>query len=74
MKRRYPPRSQRTTNWAARRPAQGLGYVVVRMAPLALIALAVIFDQVTPANWPFNRFLEGLLPWRPRVGALSAPA
>ncbi|WP_328629605.1 serine/threonine-protein phosphatase [Streptomyces sp. NBC_00353] len=29
------------------------------MAPLALIALAVIFDQVTPANWPFNRFLEG---------------
>ncbi|MCX5317122.1 hypothetical protein [Streptomyces sp. NBC_00154] len=32
---------------------------MVRMAPLALIALAVIFDQVTPANWPFNRFLEG---------------
>ncbi|MGW6404607.1 PP2C family protein-serine/threonine phosphatase [Streptomyces sp. NPDC055134] len=29
------------------------------MAPLALIALAVIFDQLTPAHWPFNRFLEG---------------
>lgn len=45
----------------------------VCMAPLALIALAVIFDQSTPAHWPFYRFLEWARPLRPRPGAVSPP-
>ncbi|MFF1595710.1 PP2C family protein-serine/threonine phosphatase [Streptomyces sp. NPDC058286] len=47
------------TDRAAHRPAQDLGYAVVRLAPLALLLAAVIIDVLTPSAWRFNRFLAG---------------
>ncbi|MFE2089274.1 hypothetical protein [Streptomyces sp. NPDC059460] len=44
---------------AVRRPAQGLGFTVVRLASPALIPAAVIVDLFNPESWPFNRFLVG---------------
>ncbi|MFE7238856.1 hypothetical protein [Streptomyces sp. NPDC057580] len=48
-----------TSDRAVRRPAQGLGFTVVRLASPALIPAAVIVDLFNPESWPFNRFLVG---------------